>query len=77
LRPRRAAATVCAVAQRARSALRQKRAAALRSQGELAEAVHVSRQTISSLENAHSFPSVRLAIAIARALGTTVEELWG
>jgi putative transcriptional regulator len=39
--------------------------------------VGVSRQTISSLENGRSVPSVTLAIALARALGTTVEALWG
>jgi putative transcriptional regulator len=49
----------------------------LASQAEVAEQVHVSRQTISSLENGHSLPSVKLAIALARTLGTTVEALWG
>jgi len=48
----------------------------LRSQAEIAAEVGVSRQTISSLENGHSLPSVMLAIALARALGTTVEALW-
>ena len=47
------------------------------SQNELAQLVDVSRQTISSLENARSVPSVLLAIALARVLGTTVETLWG
>jgi putative transcriptional regulator len=48
-----------------------------RTQEELAADVHVSRQTISSLENERSLPSVTLAIALARALDTTVEALWG
>jgi putative transcriptional regulator len=46
-------------------------------QEELAALVHVSRQTISSLENERSIPSVTLALAIAHALDTTVEALWG
>jgi putative transcriptional regulator len=49
----------------------------LSSQPEIAARVGVSRQTISSLENGRSIPSVTLALAIARALGTTVEQLWG
>ena len=47
------------------------------SQEEFAAAIGVSRQTISSLERRRSDPSVRLALAIARALGATVEELFG
>jgi DNA-binding XRE family transcriptional regulator len=37
----------------------------------------VSRQTISSVERRLSDPSVRLALVIARALETTVEEIFG
>jgi DNA-binding XRE family transcriptional regulator len=47
------------------------------SQEEFAVAVGVSRQTISSIERRRSDPSVRLALAIARALGSSVEELFG
>jgi putative transcriptional regulator len=46
------------------------------SQEELAGAVHTSRQTIRSIELERSTPSVTLAIAIARALGSTVEDLF-
>jgi len=46
------------------------------SQGELAAIVGTSRETISSLERRTSIPSVTLALAIARALDTTVEELF-
>ena len=49
----------------------------LRSQTEVAALVGVSRQTISSLENGRSRPSVMLATALARALGTSLELLWG
>jgi len=57
--------------------LRMARIMTYRTQEELAADVHVSRQTISSLENERSLPSVTLAIALARALDTTVEALWG
>ena len=46
------------------------------SQGELADLLHVSRQTISAVETDRSIPSVSLAIAIANALDRTVEELF-
>jgi putative transcriptional regulator len=46
------------------------------SQAELAAAVHASRQTIRSIELERSTPSVNLALAIARALGSTVEDLF-
>ena len=46
-------------------------------QQELATQVAVSRQTIISMETGDYAPSVYLAIKIARALGVTVETLWG
>jgi putative transcriptional regulator len=46
------------------------------SQQQLAAAVCASRQTIRSLERGRSTPSVTLALAIARALDSTVEELF-
>jgi putative transcriptional regulator len=46
-------------------------------QQDLATVVQVSRQTIIAMETGDYAPSVYLAIKIARALGTTVEELWG
>jgi putative transcriptional regulator len=46
------------------------------SQEEFAAKIGVSRQTISSVERRLSDPSVRLALLIARALETTVEELF-
>ena len=45
-------------------------------QEELADAMGVSRQTISSLENGRYNPSVILAIKLARYFGTNVEELF-
>jgi DNA-binding XRE family transcriptional regulator len=46
------------------------------SQADLAKVVRASRQTIRSIELERSTPSVNLALAIARALGTTVEDLF-
>ena len=46
------------------------------SQGELAAALGVSRQTINSIENGRYLPSLPLAIAIARNFGETVETIF-
>jgi putative transcriptional regulator len=45
-------------------------------QGQLAEAMGVSRQTINSIENNRYTPSLPLAIALARYFGVTVEEMF-
>lgn len=46
------------------------------SQGELAEMVGVSRQTISSIENNQFCPSAKLALLICVALEKRFEELF-
>jgi putative transcriptional regulator len=46
------------------------------SQGELATAVDVSRQTINSIEQERYTPSLPLALALARYFGSTVEEMF-
>jgi putative transcriptional regulator len=46
------------------------------SQGELAAAVSVSRQTINSIEQERYTPSLPLAIALARFFGIPVEEMF-
>jgi putative transcriptional regulator len=46
------------------------------SQGELAAALGVSRQTVNSIENGRYLPSLPLALAIARSFGSTVEEIF-
>ena len=46
------------------------------SQGELATALGVSRQTINSIENGRYLPSLPLALAIARSFGQTVEAIF-
>jgi putative transcriptional regulator len=54
-------------------ALRTRRGLA---QGQLAEAIGVSRQTINSIENERYTPSLPLAIALARYFGVSVEEMF-
>ena len=47
------------------------------SQQQLAGMASVSRQAVSAVEAGHSDPSLRVAFALAQALGMTVEELFG
>lgn len=47
------------------------------SQQQLAGMAGVSRQALSAVESGHSDPSLRVALALAGALGMTVEELFG
>ena len=47
------------------------------SQRELAQAAGMTRQGVGAIESGRSQPSVGFALALARALGTTVEELFG
>jgi putative transcriptional regulator len=46
------------------------------SQGQLAEAMSVSRQTINSIERGRYDPSLPLALGLARFFGTSVEALF-
>jgi len=57
-----------------RNRVRQLRVARGLSQGQLAEAMDVSRQTINSIETERYTPSLPLALALARYFGTSVEE---
>ena len=45
-------------------------------QGALAEAVGVSRQTINAIENNKYDPTLALAFRLANTLGTTVDQLF-
>ena len=58
------------------SSLKQVRKAAGYTQAQLAQLRCVSRQTIIATERGDYAPSVYLALRIARALGTTVEEIF-
>jgi len=59
------------------AALRLARLARGYSQQQLAGMAGVSRQAVSAVESGQSDPSLRVALALARALGVTVEELFG
>jgi len=56
--------------------LREERARRQLTQAQLAELVGVSRKTINTVENGIFIPSTVLSLRLARALGTTVEELF-
>jgi putative molybdopterin biosynthesis protein len=58
-------------------ALRLARQARGFSQQQLAGMAGVSRQAVSAVESGLSDPSLRVALALARALGVTVEDLFG
>lgn len=59
-----------------RNRVRQLRAERGLSQGELAVAVSVSRQTINSIEQERYTPSLPLALALARFFQQPVEEMF-
>ena len=46
------------------------------SQQQLADLVHVSRQTINAIESGDYNPTVKLCIAICRELDKTLDELF-
>ena len=56
--------------------LKAARAALDWSQQRLADEVGVSRQTINAIEKGEYNPTIRLCIAICRALGKTLDELF-
>ncbi len=56
--------------------LKDVRAAHGLTQAELAARIGVSRKTINTVENEVFVPSTALALALAEALGTSVEELF-
>ena len=59
-----------------KNTLRELRAERRWSQGELADRLDVSRQTINALETGKYDPSLPLALRIARLFGTSVEEIF-
>ena len=52
------------------------RAAMDMSQQQLADAVGVSRQTVNAIEKGDYNPTINLFVAICRALGRTLDELF-
>ena len=56
--------------------LKSARAALDMSQQQLADAVGVTRQTINAIERGDYNPTIRLCLAICKALGKTLDELF-
>ena len=56
--------------------LKSARAALDMSQQQLADAVGVSRHTINAIEKGDYNPTIRLCLAICKALGKTLDELF-
>ncbi len=56
--------------------LKSARAAMDLSQQQLAELVGVSRQTINAIEKGDYNPTINLCVAICKALGKTLDELF-
>ena len=46
------------------------------SQGQLAQELHVSRQTVNAIETGRYLPSLPLAFTIARFFGRPIEEIF-
>ncbi|MBV8301404.1 MAG: helix-turn-helix transcriptional regulator [Candidatus Dormibacteraeota bacterium] len=59
-----------------RNTVRELRTARGLSQGQLGEALRVSRQTINAIETERYLPSLPLAIGLARFFGLSVEEVF-
>jgi putative transcriptional regulator len=59
-----------------RNRIRELRAGQGLSQGQLAEAMGVSRQTINAIETERYTPSLPLAISLARHFSESVEEVF-
>lgn len=59
-----------------RNSVREYRSGRGLSQGQLGEALGVSRQTINAIETERYTPSLPLAIGMARFFGTTVEDIF-
>ena len=57
--------------------LKSARAALDMSQQQLADAVGVSRQTINAIEKGDYNPTIKLCLAICKALGKTLDERFG
>jgi len=61
---------------RVRNGIRELRTARGLSQGELADLVDATRQTINAIEQEKYAPSLELAFRIARAFGVSFEDVW-
>ena len=64
------------MSERLANSLKDRRTELGLTQGELADLCGVSRKTVNTVENGVFVPSTILALSLARALGTTVEDLF-
>ena len=64
------------MAERLANRLKEKRGELGLTQAELAEAIGVTRKTVNTVENGVFVPSTLLALKLARALSSPVEELF-
>jgi putative transcriptional regulator len=64
------------LAEELRNTLREAREAKGWTQGQLADAIGVSRKTVNTVENGVFVPSTVIALKLARALGRPVETLF-
>jgi putative transcriptional regulator len=58
------------------NAVRQLRESRGVSQGQLAQELRVSRQTVNAIETGRYLPSLPLAFAVARLFGRPIEEIF-
>ena len=65
-----------ALLDRMKNTVRELRSARGMSQGQLGEALRVSRQTINAIETERYTPSLPLALELARFFGTSVEDMF-
>ena len=56
--------------------IKSARAAMDMTQADLAEAIGVARQTMNAIEKGDYNPTIKLCLAICRALGKTLDELF-
>jgi len=56
--------------------IKSARAARDMTQADLAETIGVARQTINAIEKGDYNPTIKLCLAICRALGKTLDELF-
>lgn len=61
---------------RIRNRIRELRTARGLSQGELADEVGATRQTINAIEQEKYAPSLELAFRVAEAFGVAFEDVW-
>ena len=64
------------MAEKLANRLKEKRGELGLTQAELAEAIGVTRKTVNTVENGVFVPSTLLALKLARALSSPVEELF-